>query len=129
MNCRGGKEGGSKTKGNRGKAETLSGGSSFYMDYRSGKIPQKEYVAFKMRQADILEDLRKQQESQQQEIRALDKLSGKYMAAIKALLKLKSGKELTKDMIEAFISKIYVYPGKRIEVIFTFTADCMEGVK
>ena len=53
----------------------------------------------------------------------------KYMAAIKALLKLKSGKELTKDMIEAFISKIYVYPGKRIEVIFTFTADCMEGVK
>ena len=101
--------------------------SSVYMDYRAGKIPQKEYVAFKMRQADILEDLRKQQESQQQEIRALDKLSGKYMAAIQALLKLKSGKELTKDMIEAFISKIYVYPGKRIEVIFTFTADCMEG--
>ena len=103
--------------------------SCVYIDYRAGKVPQKEYVAFKMRQADILEDLRKQQESQQQEIRALDKLSGKYMAAIKALLKLKSGKELTKDMIEAFISKIYVYPGKRIEVIFTFTADCMEGVK
>ena len=103
--------------------------SCVYMDYRAGKIPQKEYVAFKMKQANILEDLRKQQESQQQEIRALDKLSGKYMAAIKALLKLKSGKELTKDMIEAFISKIYIYPGKRIEVIFTFTADCMEGVK
>lgn len=103
--------------------------SCVYMDYRVGKIPQKEYVAFKMSQVDILEDLRKQQESQKQEIRALDKLSGKYIAAIKALLKLKSGKELTKDMIEAFISKIYVYPGKRIEVIFTFTADCMEGVK
>ena len=103
--------------------------SCVYMDYRVGKISQKEYVAFKMSQVDILEDLRKQQESQKQEIRALDKLSGKYMAAIKALLKLKSGKELTKDMIEAFISKIYVYPGKRIEVIFTFTADCMEGVK
>lgn len=99
--------------------------SCVYMDYRAGKIPQKEYVAFKMKQANILEDLRKQQESQQQEIRALDKLSGKYMAAIKALLKLKSGKELTKDMIEAFISKIYVYPGKRIEVIFTFTSDCI----
>ena len=103
--------------------------SCVYMDYRVGKIPQKEYVAFKMSQVDILEDLRKQQESQKQEIRALVKLSGKYMAAIKALLKLKSGKKLTKDMIEAFISKIYVYPGKRIEVIFTFTADCMEGVK
>ena len=103
--------------------------SRIYMDYRSGKIPQKEYVDFKMKQADRLADLDKQQDRQQKDIKVLEKLSGKYLAAIKALLKLKNGKELTKDMIEAFISKIYVYPGKRIEVIFTFTADCMEGVK
>ncbi len=103
--------------------------SSIYMDYRAGKILQKEYVSFKMQQENKLTDLKKQQEGQEKEIKALNKLSEKYLTAIKALLKLKSGKELTKDMIEAFISKIYVYPGKRIEVIFTFTADCMEGVK
>lgn len=103
--------------------------SSIYMDYRSGKIPQKEYVAFKMKQEDRLADLRRRQEEQQKERKALDKLRGKYLSAVRALLKLKSGKELTKDMTEAFISKIYVYPGKWIEVIFTFTADCMEGVK
>lgn len=103
--------------------------SSIYMDYRAGKIPQKKYVAFKMQQENKLADLKKQQEGQEKEIKALNKLSEKYLTAIKALLKLKSGKELTKDMIEAFISKIYVYPGKRIEVIFTFTTDCMEGVK
>ncbi len=150
--------------------------SSIYMDYRSGKIPQKEYVAFKMKQEDRLADLRRRQEEQQKERKALDKLRGKYLSAVRALLKLKSGKELTKDMTEAFISKIYVYPQqkerkaldklrgkylsavrallklksgkeltkdmteafiskiyvyprKRIEVIFTFTADCMEGVK
>lgn len=103
--------------------------SNIYMDYRAGKIPQKKYVAFKMQQENKLADLKKQQEGQEKEIKALNKLSEKYLTAIKALLKLKSGKELTKDMIEAFISKIYVYPGKRIEVIFTFTTDCMEGVK
>lgn len=103
--------------------------SSIYMDYRAGKIPQKEYVSFKMQQENKLADLKRQQEGQKKEIKALNKLSEKYLTAIKALLKLKSGKELTKDMIEAFISKIYVYPGKRVEVIFTFTADCMEGVK
>lgn len=103
--------------------------SSIYVEYRLGKISQKEYVAFKMKQEDRQADLRKQQEAQQQEIKTLEKLSGKYLAAIKALLKLKSGKELTKDMIEAFIREIYVYPGKRIEVIFTFTADYMERVK
>lgn len=100
--------------------------SSIYIEYHSGKISQKEYVAFKMKQEDRQADLRKQQEAQQQEIKTLEKLLGKYLASIKALLKLKSGKELTKDMIEAFIREIYVYPGKRIEVIFTFTADCVE---
>ena len=103
--------------------------SCIYMDYRVGKIPQKEYVALKMQEENKLADLKKRQEGQEKEIKALNKLSVKYLAAIKALLKLKSGKELTKDMVEEFISKIYVYPGKRIEVIFTFTADCMEGVR
>ncbi len=103
--------------------------SCVYMDYRSGNIPQKDYVAYKMKQEDKLIDLRKIEEGQKKEIKALEKMSGRYLAAIKALLKLKSGKALTKDMVEAFISKIYVYPGKRIEVLFTFTADCMEGVK
>lgn len=32
--------------------------SCVYIDYRAGKVPQKEYVAFKMRQADILEELK-----------------------------------------------------------------------
>lgn len=103
--------------------------SSIYMDYRAGKIPQREYVDYKMRQEDRLADLRKIEKEQTKEIKSLEKLSGKYLLSIKSLLKLKSGKELTKDMMEALISKIYVYPGKRIEVLFTFTADCMEGVK
>ncbi len=103
--------------------------SSVYMDYRAGKILQKDYVAYKMQQEDKLIELRKVEEGQKKDIKALEKLSGRYLSAIRALLKLKSGKELTKDMVEAFISKIYVYPGKRIEVLFTFTTDCMEGVK
>ncbi len=103
--------------------------SSVYMEYRAGNIPQKDYVTYKIRQEDKLIDLRKMEEGQKKEIKALEKRSGRYLSAIKALLKLKSGKELTKDMVEAFISKIYVYPGKRIEVLFTFTADSMKGVK
>lgn len=102
---------------------------SVYMDYRAGKMLQKDYVSFKMKQEDRLEELRKQQEEWEKEKRALEKLGTKYLAAIKALLTLKSGKDLTKDAVEAFIEKIYVYPGKRIEVLFTVTADSMEGVR
>lgn len=102
---------------------------NMYMEYRTGNISQKDYVAYKMKQEDKLIDLGKIEETQKKEVRALEKLSDRYLCAIRALLKLKSGKELTKEMVEAFISKTYVYPGKRIEVWFTFTADCMEGVK
>ena len=41
---------------------------------------------------------------------------------------MENKKELTKDMIEALISKIYVYPGKRIEVQFNYTNEMLEGV-
>lgn len=102
---------------------------SVYMDYRAGKMLQKDYVSFKMKQEDRLEELRKQQQEWEKEKKELEKLETKYLAAIKALLKLKSGKDLTKDVVEAFIEKIYVYPGKRIEVLFTVTADSMEGVR
>lgn len=101
---------------------------SVYMDYRAGKIPQKDYVSFKMKQADRLDELKKQQQEREKEKKELERLETKYLAAIKALLKLKSGKDLTKDLVEALIEKIYVYPGKRIEVLFAVTADGMEGV-
>ena len=100
-----------------------------YMDYRAGKMIQKDYVSFKMKQEDRLEELRKRQQEWEKEKKELEKLGIRYLAAVKALLKLKDGKDLTKDMAEAFISKIYVYPGKRIEVLFAVTADCMEGVR
>ena len=82
-----------------------------------------------MNQEDRLSELRKMEDGKKKEIKDLEKLSTKYLSSIKALLKLKSGKELSKEMIESFISKIYVYPGKRIEVLFAFTPDCMEGVR
>lgn len=102
---------------------------STYMNYRLGKISQGDYESYKMKGKSGLAALRKLEETQKKEIRTLEGVYSKYLTAIKALLRLKSGKELTKDMIEAFISKIYVYYGKRIEVIFTFTIDCMEGEK
>lgn len=101
---------------------------SVYMDYRAGKMLQKDYVSFKMKQENRPEELRKQQQEWEKEKKALEKLETKYLAAIKALLKLKSGKYLTKDAVEAFVEKIYVYPGKRIEVLFTVTADSMEAL-
>ncbi len=103
--------------------------SSIYIDYRSGKISQAEYIDFKMKHHDREDDLRKQQERQQNEIKALEKLSSEYLAEIRAMLNPDNKKDISRDMAESFISRIQIYPGKRMEVIFSFRADCLEGVK
>ena len=99
-----------------------------YVEYREGIIPQSEYVAYKMRQEGRLKDLSRQREELEADRKNLDAVSGKYLAAARALLRLKSGRELTKEVVESLIRKIYVYPGKRIEVEFAYTNELLEGV-
>lgn len=99
-----------------------------YVEYREGIIPQSEYVAYKMRQEGRLKDLSRQREELEAERKNLNTVSGKYLAAARALLRLKSGRELTREMVESLIRKIYVYPGKRIEVEFAYTDEMLEGV-
>ena len=99
-----------------------------YVEYREGIITQGEYVAYKMRQEGRLNDLNRQKEELEADRKNLDAVSGKYLAAARALLRLKSGRELTKEVVESLIRKIYVYPGKRIEVEFAYTNALLEGV-
>lgn len=99
-----------------------------YVEYREGIIPQSEYVAYKMRQEGRLKDLNRQKEELEADRKNLNTVSGKYLAAARALLRLKSGRELTREMVESLIRKIYVYPGKRIEVEFAYTNELLEGV-
>ena len=98
-----------------------------YVEYREGIIPQSEYVAYKMQEG-RLNDLNRQKEELEAGRKNLDTVSGKYLAAARALLRLKSGRELTKEVVESLIRKIYVYPGKRIEVEFAYTNALLEGV-
>ncbi len=99
-----------------------------YIDYRAGKLKQQEYATCKTRQKDMLADLEKRRTSLEGKIKELEKFSERYLVAVKALVRLKSAKALTKEMAEAFFSKIYVYPGKRVEVEFTFTPGSIKGV-
>lgn len=99
-----------------------------YMAYRLGNILQSEYVACKMQLEGKVRDLKQQKEELETERKNLDTVSKKYLAAVRALLRLKSGKELTKEMIESLIQRIYVYPGKRIEVQFSYNNKLLDGV-
>lgn len=103
----------------RGREEELLA----YQNYREGTIPQKEYVACKLKQ----KEKGKQLESRGQELEKTKKQLSSGMAAyekkIRSLIQLRKQGTLSKDMIEALIQKIYVYPGKRVEVVFSYMEE------
>jgi len=99
-----------------------------YMEYREGTILQSEYVAYKMKQEGRIRDLNRQKEELEADRKNMDTMSRKYHAVVRTLLCLKSGGELTKEMIETLFQKIYVYPGKKIEVQFAYMNELLEGI-
>lgn len=98
-----------------------------YVAYREGKMPQKEYVSFKMEQEKRLRELKKQEEEQAERKKGMEKVQERYLKAVRSLLKLKDTEELTTEMVDSLIEKIHVYPGKRIEVELRYTNEMLEG--
>lgn len=103
--------------------------SSKYMAYRRGEFTQKEYVAYKMQKEDRVRELEKQEELFREQASGLERDGAIYLKAVRALLKWKNEQVLTKELIETLIEKIYVYPGKRVEVLFTYSDALMESVR
>lgn len=103
--------------------------SEKYMAYRTGKLSQKDYVEYKICKENRLRDLEKQENSFREQEMSLERNGETYLKAIRALIKLKNKQVLTKELIETLIDKIYVYPGKRVEVVFTYGDALMESVR
>lgn len=101
--------------------------SGKYMAYRMGNLSQKDYVEYKMCKENRLRDLEKQESSLKEQEVNLERDGETYLKAVRALIKLKNEQVLTKELIETLIDKIYVYPGKRVEVLFTYSDALMEG--
>lgn len=101
--------------------------SDKYMAYHTGRLSQKDYVEYKMCKENRLRDLEKQESSFREQEVSLEHDGETYLKAVRTLVKLKSKQVLTRELIETLIDKIYVYPGKRVEVLFTYSDALMEG--
>lgn len=100
--------------------------SAEYIDYRTGYICQKEYESSKMQREDRLEELTRQMDSIMKEEKTLEERGTDYLKRVHWLAQWKREQELTKDFMETFIDRIYVYPGKKVEVIFLYTDEFQE---
>ena len=97
--------------------------TDFYMAYREGKLSQKEYVSFKTEREECLRELEKQLKEKR---RSMVEMQERNLKTVCSLLKLKSAKELTVDMVDIMIEKIRAYPGKRIEVELKYMDKMLE---
>lgn len=100
-----------------------------YMAYRLGKFPQEEYVRYRLWKEEHLRELEKQKKRYQEEGKKLERKGEIYLKAVRSLIKLKSGNVLTKELVEVLIERIYVYLGKRVEIVFTYGDIRREGVE
>ena len=119
---------GKEIKGIQGKVKRLEEeNTEVYMAYREGKTSQKEYVSFKMEQEERLRELEQQEKELKEKQRGMEKTQDRYLKAVRSLLKLKGTGKLTTEMVDFFIGKIQVYPGKRIEAELRYTNEMLEG--
>ena len=98
------------------------------MDYRNGKMTQKEYVSRKLENEGRGRELAQKEKELADRLAALGKVEERYLRAVLSLVRLKSGSELTAETASALIEKIYVYPGKRVEIFFRYTNEMLAGV-
>ncbi len=102
--------------------------AAIYADYRAGNVAQEEYVCHKLKSETWRQELENREKELQERLKALEKVKGRYLKAVRSLTALKSCGELTAEMICALVEKIYVYPGRRVEIQFRYTNEMLEGV-
>lgn len=99
------------------------------MAYRLENVSQEEYARYRLWKDERLRELEKQRNRYQEDTKRLERKGDTWLKAIRSLIKLKSGKELTKELVEALIEKIYVYPEKRVEIVFICSDIRMGGAE
>lgn len=94
--------------------------SAAYMAYCMGKLSQEELKEKRRQREAGLQELLDREAKLREVIRNLDKNEKVFLSAVRALVRLKDRRVFTKELVNALFDKIYVYPGKRIEVVFAF---------
>lgn len=102
--------------------------AAIYTDYRAGNVAQEEYVCHKLKSGARRQELESREEELRERLKALEKVKGRYLKAVRSLTMLKSYGEITAEMVCALVEKIYVYPGRRVEIQFRYTNEMLEGV-
>ncbi|MDE7310926.1 MAG: recombinase family protein [Eubacterium sp.] len=94
--------------------------TSIYEDMKQGILTKDEYLAAKERYTRKISELETELNDKQDELNNFKQYMGEENRWLKAFLKFRDAKELTKDMAVHLLEKVEVYENKRIHIRFRF---------
>lgn len=96
---------------------------ALYEDYALAKLPAAEYQRKAM---ELTERLSSLSVSEGEAVKKLDRLEEEYQNAeedMKQVIRYSHIEKLTQEVADAFIRRVYVYKGKRVEIEWNFSVD------
>ena len=97
--------------------------SSYYLEYRNGSISQAQFLETKKKLEEKKEQDRQTLRDLNTEYSSIDRLVDKQNQFLRTILKYKSCAELNAELVQNLIEKIYVYRGKRVEIIWKWNDE------
>lgn len=100
--------------------------SSHYLEYRNGRISQVQFLEIKKKLEEKKEQDRKILCDLHTEYASIDRMADKQNQFLRTILKYKSCARLNEELVQNLIDKIYVYHGKRVEIIWKWKDELTE---
>jgi len=97
--------------------------SSYYLEYRNGSISQVQFLETKKKLEEKKEQDRQTLRDLHTEYSSIDRMVDKQNQFLRTILKYKSCAELNAELVKNLIEKIYVYRGKRVEIIWKWNDE------
>lgn len=100
--------------------------SSHYLEYRNERISQVQFLEIKKKLEEKKEQDRKILCDLHTEYASIDRMADKQNQFLRTILKYKSCARLDGELVQNLIDKIYVYHGKRVEIIWKWKDELSE---
>ncbi len=103
--------------------------SELYDDFKDGLLDEKEYLFAKEKRCRQSAELERQKKEQCEMLAACDEKDRERGEMAETAMKYADFKKLNRELISAFISRIDVYAGQRIEIHYRFRDEYEESLK
>lgn len=106
----------------KGRKENLERkASDQYKKYRIGELSQSDFLEWKQRYNEKIKVLEERQAEWNNNIKEQDAIARQKVQWVQSLLDFQENSKLDRDILNALIQRIDVYPDKRVEIHFRFT--------